>query len=64
MAGLILAERVLTLHLSHEEPSNPAARANWLPAPDGEFCLIIRAYVPDRTILDDSYQFPDVIRKQ
>ncbi|MFF2114446.1 DUF1214 domain-containing protein [Rhodococcus koreensis] len=61
---LVFRDGTLTLHLSHEEPSDPAARANWLPAPDGEFCLIIRAYVPDRTILDDSYQFPDVIRKQ
>ncbi|MGV9864599.1 DUF1214 domain-containing protein [Rhodococcus koreensis] len=52
------------LHLSHEAPSDPAARANWLPVPDGDFCLIIRAYVPDRTILDDSYRFPDVIREQ
>ncbi|GCE39441.1 hypothetical protein Rhow_002965 [Rhodococcus wratislaviensis] len=54
----------LTLYLSHQEPSGLAAQANWLPEPDGEFYLIIRAYVPDRTILDDSYRFPDVIRKQ
>ncbi|WP_241032281.1 DUF1254 domain-containing protein [Rhodococcus pseudokoreensis] len=61
---LVFHDGTLTLHLSHEESSDPAAQSNWLPAPDGEFCLIIRAYVPDRTILDDSYQFPDVLRTQ
>ena len=61
---LVFHDGRLTLHLSHQEPSSLAAQANWLSEPDGEFYLIIRAYVPDRTILDDSYQFPDVIRKQ
>ena len=36
----------LTLHLSHEPPTDQAAQANWLPAPDGQFALIVRAYVP------------------
>jgi hypothetical protein len=31
-----------------------------LPAPEGQFALIIRAYVPEQPILDDSYRFPDV----
>lgn len=53
----------LTLHLSHEEPADADARANWLPAPDDQFCLIIRAYVPTESILDGSYQFPDVVPK-
>jgi len=52
----------LTLHLSHQPPADPDARANWLPAPDDQFCLIIRAYVPGESILDGKYQFPDVIR--
>jgi hypothetical protein len=59
---LVFADGKLTLHLSHDEPADPAARANWLPAPDDQFCLIIRAYVPDESILNDMYQFPDVIR--
>ena len=25
---------------------DPEARANWLPAPEGQFALIVRAYVP------------------
>jgi hypothetical protein len=59
---LVFADRKLTLHLSHDEPADPAARANWLPAPADQFCLIIRGYVPDDSILNDTYQFPDVIR--
>lgn len=51
----------LTLTISHAEPDELAARANWLPAPDGQFALIIRAYVPEAAILDDAYKFPDVM---
>lgn len=61
---LIFAEDgSLTLTLSREEPADPTARANWLPAPEGQFALIIRAYVPGEAIKDDSYRFPDVIRE-
>lgn len=52
------------LHLPHEAPNGRAARSNWFPASDDDFCLTIRGYVPDRTILEDSYRFPDVIREQ
>ena len=52
----------LTLVLSHAEPADADARANWLPAPEGQFALIIRAYVPGEAILNDSYKFPDVKR--
>jgi hypothetical protein len=59
---LVFADGKLTLHLSHDKPADPAAKANWLPAPADQFCLIIRAYVPDESIVNDAYQFPDVIR--
>lgn len=59
---LAFTDGKLTLHLSHEQPADPAARANWLPAPADQFCLIVRAYVPSEAILDNTYQFPDVIR--
>jgi hypothetical protein len=52
----------LTIHIAHEQPADAAARANWLPAPEGRFTLIIRAYVPTEPILDGSYKFPDVKR--
>jgi hypothetical protein len=59
---LRLVDGKLTLHLSHDEPADPDARANWLPAPDDQFCLIVRAYVPTQSLLDSTYQLPDVIR--
>ena len=52
----------LTLHLSHEPPTDQAAQANWLPAPDGQFALIVRAYVPTQPLLDGTYQLPNVQR--
>jgi hypothetical protein len=56
------ADGSLTIHIAHEQPTDAAARANWLPAPEGQFALIIRAYVPTEPILDGSYKFPNVKR--
>lgn len=56
------ADGSLTLHLSHEPPSGKDALANWLPAPDDQFALIVRAYVPGQPLLDGSYRLPDVQR--
>lgn len=53
----------LTLTISHAEPADTTARANWLPAPEGQFSLIIRAYVPEEPILGDVYLLPDVVRR-
>jgi hypothetical protein len=59
---LEFADGKLTLHISQEEPTDTDTRANWLPAPADQFNLIIRAYVPDETILDSTYRFPDVVK--
>lgn len=50
----------LTIHLSHDQPDDPDARANWLPTPDDQFALIIRAYIPEPAILDKTYTLPNV----
>lgn len=52
----------LTLVLSSEEPADAAGKANWLPAPNDQFALILRAYVPTAPILDGRYKLPDVKR--
>jgi hypothetical protein len=36
--------------------------SNWLPAPAGNFKLMLRAYLPGRTILDGEYHVPPVKR--
>jgi len=56
------ADGSLTLTLSSREPSDPTAKANWLPAPDGQFALIVRTYVPTDPILTGAYSLPEVVR--
>jgi hypothetical protein len=36
--------------------------SNWLPAPDGDFSLWIRAYWPDQAILDGTWTPPRLVR--
>lgn len=50
----------LTLTLSSKEPPAADARANWLPAPNDQFALIVRAYVPTEEILNGTYKLPNV----
>ncbi|GGD47919.1 DUF1254 domain-containing protein [Pseudoxanthomonas indica] len=56
------ADGSLTLHLSHAPPPGEDALANWLQAPDDQFALIVRAYVPDASLLDGSHVLPEVVR--
>jgi hypothetical protein len=56
------ADGSLTITISHAEPKDPVARANWLPAPDGQFALAARAYVPTQPVQDGTYKLPNVER--
>lgn len=56
------ADGSLTVVLSHAEPADADARANWLPAPEGQFSLIVRAYVPTQPISAGDYKLPNVER--
>lgn len=49
----------LTLYAGAESPG-PDTESNWLPAPDGNFSLYIRAYWGNEGILDESWQPPAV----
>jgi hypothetical protein len=53
----------LTITMSHAEPTDAEARTNWLPAPEGQFALIVRTYVPTQPLLDGSYKLPNVQRQ-
>ncbi|KYH03560.1 lipoprotein [Bradyrhizobium sp. DOA1] len=53
----------LTITLAREQPADATARANWLPAPDGQFALIVRAYVPTEAVLRGSYKLPNVEKR-
>ncbi len=49
----------LTLHIQHESPGKDK-ESNWLPAPDGEFYMIMRLYWPKPEALDGSWTVPKV----
>ena len=49
----------LTLHISHKLPSEDV-KANWLPAPEGEFYLVLRAYLPDEAIINQEWTPPSL----
>jgi hypothetical protein len=51
----------LTLHVSNKSPGGDK-ETNWLPAPDGNISLYIRAYWGKQAILDGSWT-PPVIKK-
>jgi hypothetical protein len=50
----------VTITISHEQPADTVAQANWLPAPEGQFALIVRTYVPTKPLLDGDYKLPNV----
>jgi hypothetical protein len=48
------------LYLQHEPPvGNP--QANWLPAPEGNFNLMLRMYWPKETVLNSTWERPAVL---
>ena len=52
----------LTITISHSEPGDPTARANWLPAPAGHFRPVLRMYEPAEAVLDRTYEVPAIVR--
>lgn len=61
--GIILDDDgALTITISHEQPTDPKAAANWLPSPAGDFRPVMRMYEPDASVLDQSYVFPAITR--
>jgi hypothetical protein len=56
------ADGSLTITIAHAQPSDAVGRLNWLPAPEGQFALIVRAYVPTQAVQDGSYKLPNVER--
>jgi hypothetical protein len=56
------ADGSLTIVVQADAPTDPAQRANWLPAPAGEeFSLYVRAYWPESAIAEGSWTPPPVV---
>jgi hypothetical protein len=54
------------LYIQHESPGKER-EANWLPAPEGEFVLMLRLYWPrerDPSILDGTWKPPAVVKAE
>jgi hypothetical protein len=58
----IAADGSLTIYVQADAPTNPDQRANWLPAPRGDFSLYVRAYWPKPEITGGSWTPPAVLR--
>ena len=58
----------LDVYIQHEEPSSPVERQNWLPAPTGDFRLLMRIYAAKPAaipgILDGSGWDPPAISRR
>jgi hypothetical protein len=51
----------VTIYLQDDSPG-PDKEPNWLPAPEGPFRPVLRAYQPEPAILNGTYTFPKVRR--
>jgi hypothetical protein len=55
------ADGGITLYVQHESPGEDR-EANWLPAPDGPFFMIMREYWPKPEALDGAWTAPPAVR--
>jgi hypothetical protein len=54
------ADGSIDIYLQHTPPRGQ--EQNWLPAPAGNFKLMLRAYLPGAAILDGTYRVPPVVK--
>jgi hypothetical protein len=54
------ADGSIAIYLQRAAPAGH--ESNWLPAPAGNFKLMLRAYLPGRAVLDGEYHVPPVKR--
>lgn len=51
----------LTIYIQNERPQEKNV-TNWLPAPEGKFCVTIRAYWPEQSVVDGHWVAPKVMK--
>jgi len=52
-----------TIYVQHDTPLADKQN-NWLPAPDGQFYMLLRLYLPDETIIDGTWELPTIKKVQ
>jgi hypothetical protein len=55
------ADGSLTIYIQKDAPGDDKD-ANWLPAPDGPFLMILRLYWPEQAVLDNAWEAPPAER--
>ena len=53
------ADGGLTIYVQKDSPG-PDKESNWLPAPDGQFFMIMRTYLPAEDIVNQTWQPPKI----
>ena len=53
------ADGSLDIYIQHPSPG-PDRESNWLPAPEANFAMTMRAFEPDPSIISGEYQFPEI----
>jgi hypothetical protein len=56
----LAADGSMTIYISNEAPTDLAQKANWLPAPKGDFSLYIRSYWPQAAITEGKWTPPQI----
>lgn len=51
------------IYLQHEPPIKNL-QPNWLPAPEGDFALVLRMYWPKEALLNGGWESPGVLPTQ
>ncbi|NGM70355.1 DUF1254 domain-containing protein [Natronolimnobius sp. AArcel1] len=60
--GLLHTEaNELVIYVQYEEPDDPEQATNWLPAPDGGMRFTARFFGPHWSLVDGSYDMPEVV---
>lgn len=52
------------IYIQSDVPKQSAEKANWLPAPDEPFYLVLRVYGPDTAAMDGSWQPPAIVKSE
>ena len=58
-SGLVTEDGFINIYIQNANPG-AGKESNWLPAPNGNFNLILRAYYPEKEIFDGSWTVPGV----
>lgn len=52
----------LTIYVQTDRPKDDTQRANWLPAPTGDFSLYVRTYWPKTEVTGGPWTPPAVVK--